>query len=70
MVKEELNSSLFSLKQLSEKIKEGDVSPVDLVGACYGILRQLEYKYSSFILADTFLTVRDSDLISVMKKNS
>jgi hypothetical protein len=33
MVKE-LNSSLFSLKQLSEKIKEGDVSPVDLVGAC------------------------------------
>jgi hypothetical protein len=34
MVKEELRSSLFSLKKLSEKISDGDISPVDLAGAC------------------------------------
>jgi hypothetical protein len=30
-VKEELRSSLFSLKQLPEKIEDGDVSPVDFI---------------------------------------
>jgi hypothetical protein len=30
-VKEELRSSLFSLKQLPEKIEDGDVSSVDFI---------------------------------------
>ena len=29
MAKEGLSSSLFSIKELSEKIKGGDISPVD-----------------------------------------
>src|SRR5215207_936335 len=49
MVKEELNSSLFSLKQLSEKIKEGDVSPVDLVGACLDKIKILNPILNAFI---------------------
>jgi len=48
MVKE-LNSSLFSLKQLSEKIKEGDVSPVDLVGACLDKIKILNPILNAFI---------------------
>jgi hypothetical protein len=31
MAKEGLSSSLFSIKELSEKIKDGDITPVDLV---------------------------------------
>jgi aspartyl-tRNA(Asn)/glutamyl-tRNA(Gln) amidotransferase subunit A len=49
MVKKELRSSLFSLKQLSEKIKEGDVSPVDLVGACLDKIKILNPILNAFI---------------------
>src|SRR5215216_3795545 len=49
MIKEELTSSLFSLKQLSGKIKEGDVSPVDLVGACLYKIKILNPILNAFI---------------------
>jgi aspartyl-tRNA(Asn)/glutamyl-tRNA(Gln) amidotransferase subunit A len=48
MVKE-LNSSLFSLKQLSEKIKEGDIPPLDLVGACLDKIKILNPILNAFI---------------------
>jgi aspartyl-tRNA(Asn)/glutamyl-tRNA(Gln) amidotransferase subunit A len=49
MVKEELRSSLFALKKLSEKISDGDVSPVDLVGACLDKIKILNPILNAFI---------------------
>jgi aspartyl-tRNA(Asn)/glutamyl-tRNA(Gln) amidotransferase subunit A len=48
-VREELRSSLFSVKQLSEKIKTKDVSPVDLVGICLDRIKKLNPKLNAFI---------------------
>jgi aspartyl-tRNA(Asn)/glutamyl-tRNA(Gln) amidotransferase subunit A len=49
MVKVELRSSLFSLKQLSKKIGTKDVSPVDLVGICLDRIKKLDPKLNAFI---------------------
>ena len=49
MVKEELRSSLFSLKQLSERIEGGDVSPVDLVKISLNRIKILNPILNAFI---------------------
>jgi aspartyl-tRNA(Asn)/glutamyl-tRNA(Gln) amidotransferase subunit A len=49
MVREELRSSFFALKKLSEKISDGDVSPVDLVGACLDKIKILNPILNAFI---------------------
>lgn len=49
MVKEELRSSLFSLKQLSEKIEDRDVSPVDLVEISLNRIKKLNPILNAFI---------------------
>src|SRR5215216_598031 len=49
MIKEELTSSLFSLKQLSGRIKDGDVSPVDIVEACLDKIKILNPTLNAFI---------------------
>jgi aspartyl-tRNA(Asn)/glutamyl-tRNA(Gln) amidotransferase subunit A len=49
MVKGELRSSLFSLKQLSVKIEGGDVSPVDLVEISLNRIKKLNPILNAFI---------------------
>src|SRR5215216_5197647 len=49
MIKEELTSPLFSLKQLSGRIKEEDVSPVDIVEACLDKIKILNPILNAFI---------------------
>jgi aspartyl-tRNA(Asn)/glutamyl-tRNA(Gln) amidotransferase subunit A len=49
MAKEGPRSSLFSLKQLSERIKSGDVSPVDLVENCLDKIKILNPILNAFI---------------------
>jgi aspartyl-tRNA(Asn)/glutamyl-tRNA(Gln) amidotransferase subunit A len=49
MVREGSRSSLFSLKQLSEKIESGDVSPVDLVEICLDRIKILNPILNAFI---------------------
>ena len=49
MVKKELRSSLFSLKQLSEKIEDRDVSPVDLVEISLNRIKKLNPILNAFI---------------------
>jgi aspartyl-tRNA(Asn)/glutamyl-tRNA(Gln) amidotransferase subunit A len=49
MVREELRSSFFALKKLSEKISDGDVSPIDLVGACLDKIKILNPILNAFI---------------------
>jgi aspartyl-tRNA(Asn)/glutamyl-tRNA(Gln) amidotransferase subunit A len=48
MVKE-LESSSFSLKQLSERIKSRDISPVDLIEVCLGRIEKLNPVLNAFI---------------------
>src|ERR1044072_7853839 len=47
--KEELRSSLFSVRQLSEQIKNNDISPVDLVETCLNRIKELNHKLNAFI---------------------
>src|ERR1044072_6777826 len=47
--REEPRSSLFSVKQLSEKIKTKDVSPVDLVEICLNRIKESNPKFNAFI---------------------
>ncbi|HET8792959.1 MAG TPA: amidase, partial [Nitrososphaeraceae archaeon] len=47
--REELRSTLFSVKQLSEKIKTKDLSPVDLVEVCLERIKKLNPKLNAFI---------------------
>jgi aspartyl-tRNA(Asn)/glutamyl-tRNA(Gln) amidotransferase subunit A len=49
IVKEELRSSLFSLKQLPEKIEDVDVSPVDLVEISLNRIKKLNSILNAFI---------------------
>jgi aspartyl-tRNA(Asn)/glutamyl-tRNA(Gln) amidotransferase subunit A len=49
MVKKELTLSSFSLKQLSEKIKNGDLSPVDLLESCLYKTKKLNPILNAFI---------------------
>jgi aspartyl-tRNA(Asn)/glutamyl-tRNA(Gln) amidotransferase subunit A len=49
IVKEELRSSLFSLKQLPEKIEDGDLSPVDLVEISLNRIKKLNPILNAFI---------------------
>jgi aspartyl-tRNA(Asn)/glutamyl-tRNA(Gln) amidotransferase subunit A len=49
MVREEPRSSLFSLKQLSEKIESGDISPVDLIEICLDKIKILNPILNAFI---------------------
>ena len=48
MVKE-LKSLSFSLKQLSERIRSGDISPVDLIEVCLGRIEKLNPILNAFI---------------------
>jgi aspartyl-tRNA(Asn)/glutamyl-tRNA(Gln) amidotransferase subunit A len=47
--KGELFSSLFSIKQISGKIKNGDISPVDLAEVCLNRIEKLNPLLNSFI---------------------
>ncbi|HET7644545.1 MAG TPA: amidase [Nitrososphaeraceae archaeon] len=47
--REELRSSLFSVKQLSEKIMIKDLSPVDLIEDCLERIKELNPKLNAFI---------------------
>ena len=47
--REELKSSILSVKQLSEKIKTQDLSPVDLVEVCLERIKKLNPKLNAFI---------------------
>ena len=49
MAKEGLSSSLFSIKELSEKIKGGDITPVDLVEICLNRIKTLNPVLNAFI---------------------
>jgi aspartyl-tRNA(Asn)/glutamyl-tRNA(Gln) amidotransferase subunit A len=49
MAKEGLSSSLFSIRELSERIKSGDISPIDLVGICLNRIKILNPKLNAFI---------------------
>lgn len=49
MAKEGLGSSLFSIKELSEKIKGGDITPVDLVEICLNRIKTLNPVLNAFI---------------------
>ena len=49
MAKEGLSSSLFSIKELSEKIKDGDITPVDLVENCLNRIQTLNPVLNAFI---------------------
>ena len=49
MAKEGLGSSLFSIKELSEKIKGGDITPVDLVEICLDRIKTLNPVLNAFI---------------------
>jgi aspartyl-tRNA(Asn)/glutamyl-tRNA(Gln) amidotransferase subunit A len=49
MAKEGLNSSLFSIRELSERIKSGDISPIDLVGICLNRIKILNPRLNAFI---------------------
>jgi aspartyl-tRNA(Asn)/glutamyl-tRNA(Gln) amidotransferase subunit A len=44
-----LKSSLISLKQLSERIKNGDISPVDLVEVCFDRIKKFNPTLDAFI---------------------
>jgi len=55
--KNNLLSTLFSINQISSKIKQGDVSPVDLVDVCLYRIHKLNSFFNSFI------TVIDQDQI-------
>ena len=44
-----LKSSLISLKQLSERIKNGDISPVDLVEVCFNRIKKFNPTLDAFI---------------------
>jgi len=55
--KNNLLSTLFSINQISSKIKQGDVSPVDLVDVCLYRIHKLNSFFNSFI------TVIDKDQI-------
>ncbi|MFL6411081.1 MAG: amidase [Nitrososphaeraceae archaeon] len=56
MVKK-LNSSSLSLKQLSERIKSGEMSPVDLIEVCLGRIKKLNP------ILNAFITVIDEETI-------
>jgi aspartyl-tRNA(Asn)/glutamyl-tRNA(Gln) amidotransferase subunit A len=47
--KGELFSSLFSVRQISDKIKNGDISPVDLVEVCLNRIKKLNPILNAFI---------------------
>jgi aspartyl-tRNA(Asn)/glutamyl-tRNA(Gln) amidotransferase subunit A len=47
--KGELFSSVFSIKQISCKIKNGDISPVDLAEVCLSRIKKLNPRLNSFI---------------------
>jgi aspartyl-tRNA(Asn)/glutamyl-tRNA(Gln) amidotransferase subunit A len=49
LAKEEPRSSLFSIKQLSERIESGDVSPVNLVENCLDKIKILNPTLNAFI---------------------
>jgi aspartyl-tRNA(Asn)/glutamyl-tRNA(Gln) amidotransferase subunit A len=49
MAKEGLSSSLFSIKELSEKIRDGDITPVDLVENCLNRIKTLNPVLNAFI---------------------
>lgn len=49
MVKKELKRLSFSLKQLSERIKNGDLSPVDLLESCLDKTKKLNPILNAFI---------------------
>src|SRR5918912_2499213 len=49
MATKRLKSSLLSLKQLSEAIKNGDISPVDLVEICLDRIKKLDPILNAFI---------------------
>jgi aspartyl-tRNA(Asn)/glutamyl-tRNA(Gln) amidotransferase subunit A len=44
-----LITSLISLKQLSERIKNGDISPVDLVEVCFDRIKKFNPTLNAFI---------------------
>lgn len=44
-----LITSLISLKQLSERIKNGDISPVDLVEVCFDRIKRFNPTLNAFI---------------------
>ena len=48
MVKK-LKSSLFSIKQLSERIKNGDISPADLIEVCLDRIKKFNPILNAFI---------------------
>jgi aspartyl-tRNA(Asn)/glutamyl-tRNA(Gln) amidotransferase subunit A len=50
-----LKSSLLSLKQLSERIKSGDISPVDLIEVCLDRIQ----KFNSIL--NVFITVIEEE---------
>jgi aspartyl-tRNA(Asn)/glutamyl-tRNA(Gln) amidotransferase subunit A len=47
--KGELFSSVFSIRQISDKIRNGDVSPVDLSEVCLSRIKKLDTLLNSFI---------------------
>ena len=49
MARKRLKSTLFSLKQLSEAINNGDISPVDLVEICLDRIKKLDPILNAFI---------------------
>src|ERR671919_1236221 len=49
MAKAGLSSSLFSIKELSENIKDGDITPVDLVENCLNRIKTLNPVLNAFI---------------------
>jgi aspartyl-tRNA(Asn)/glutamyl-tRNA(Gln) amidotransferase subunit A len=57
MARKRLKSSLLSLKQLSEAIKNSDISPVDLVGVCLDRIKKLDP------LLNAFITVIDEETL-------
>src|ERR671932_604241 len=49
MARKRLKSTLFSLKQLSEAINNGGISPVDLVEICLDRIKKLDPILNAFI---------------------
>jgi Asp-tRNA(Asn)/Glu-tRNA(Gln) amidotransferase A subunit family amidase len=66
MVKES-NTSLSSIKQLSERIKNGDLYSIDLVEVCLKTIHKFNPTLNSFL---SIITERDIRMLKYLKKKS
>ena len=68
--KNNLLSTLFSINQISSKIEQGDVSPVDLVDICFYRIHKLNSFFNSFItVIDKDQIYRQAEIAEIEIKN-